>query len=165
MKTLFVAICTLLFVSSSFAQEAFRGAGDDKLSVLGNLQKNATGVTFTFDFGATENISLGISTAYAARIKKGVSTTFADRFDLKARFNANLSNVFNVDNFDAYPGFSAGLKNIGAHVGFRYFLSQGFGVSMEFLSVLGKYRIGKRLTPAEKLHNQFMFNIGGVFNL
>lgn len=165
MKTIFLAFCTLFIFSTVNAQEAYTGAGDNKLSVLANLQKNATGVCFAFDFGATQNISLGVTTSYASRIAKGVKTTFTDRFDIRARFNANLCNVFNVDNFDAYPGFSAGMKNIGAHVGFRYFLSDGFGLSMEFLSVLGSYKVGKKLTPAEKLHNQFVFNFGGVFNL
>ena len=65
---------------------------------------------------------------------------FGDRFDLKARFNANLGNVLNVDeNFDVYPGLSLSLKNFGGHLGARYFFSNGFGVFTEATFPLAKY--------------------------
>lgn len=164
MKILFITVLMIFSFSVSNAQKSFTGARDNKLSVMGNFQKYATGINLAFDFGVTDNISLGLSSLYATRIKIA-ETTFMDRFDFRARFNANLSNVFRVDHFDVYPGFSAGLKNIGGHVGFRYFLSNGFGVTMEFMSVLGSYKVGEKLTPTERIHNQFSFNFGGVFNL
>jgi hypothetical protein len=32
---------------------------------------------------------------------------------------------------DLYPGLDLGLKNLGAHLGFRYFFSDGFGLFAE----------------------------------
>ena len=94
-----------------------------------------------------------------------MDAAFGDRFDLKARFNANLGNVINVDeNFDVYPGLSLGLHNFGGHLGARYFFSDGFGVYTEFNAPLAKYKSGA-LTAAETLHNQFTVNLGMVFNL
>jgi hypothetical protein len=84
---------------------------------------------------------------------------------VRARFNANIGNVLDIDpNFDFYPGLSFGLKNFGGHVGARYFFSSGFGIYSEIGTPIARYDTGT-LTPAEKIHNQFYFNFGAVFNL
>ena len=84
---------------------------------------------------------------------------------MKARFNANLGNVFQLgDNVDIYPGLDLGLKNFGGHLGFRYFFTDGFGIYSEFATPFAKYKT-ENLTAAEKLHNQFVFSIGASFNL
>jgi len=61
---------------------------------------------------------------------------------------------------DVYPGLDLGLKNFGAHLGFRYFFTQGFGVYTEAGLPIAKYD-----TNAIDYNNQFTFNIGASFNL
>jgi hypothetical protein len=87
-----------------------------------------------------------------------------DRFDAKARFNANIGNVLKLDpKMDIYPGLDLGLRNFGAHLGFRYFFTDGFGVYSEAGIPLAKY--DSNITGFDHLNNQFVFNIGASFNL
>ena len=158
---LFVAI---LSATLSNAQ-VFTGTNDNKLQIGANLQDNATGINLSYDYGLGENISVGVSSSYALGITEDVSKNFTDRFDLKARFNAHLGNVINIDdNFDVYPGINLSLKNFGGHLGARYFFSDGFGVYTEFNAPFAKYNTDS-LDPSEKLHNQFTINLGACFNL
>lgn len=159
-------ILLLTFLSVTLGNsQAFTGVNDNKLQIGTNLQNNATGVNISFDYGLGENISVGISSSYALDVNEGVSKGFGDRYDLKARFNANLGNVVNIDeNFDVYPGLNLSLKNFGGHLGMRYFFSEGFGVYTEFNVPFAKYNTDV-LEPSEKLHNQFTFNLGASFNL
>ncbi|WP_299337686.1 DUF6646 family protein [uncultured Psychroserpens sp.] len=163
MKKLLLIIA-LVSVSLVNAQ-AYKGKGDTKFQVGANLQENATGLNVSYDFGVGENISLGISSTYALGVKSELDADFGDRFDIRARFNANLGNVINIDeNFDLYPGLSFGLKNFGGHLGARYFFTDGFGIYTELNAPFAKYDTGT-LTPAEKLHNQFTVSLGATFNL
>lgn len=171
-----VLVLMLVSVTFSFGQ-AFSGKGDQKLQLGANFQDSATGFNMSYDYGLGENISIGISSTYAlgvsGDIKDGVEVNgqeivakadFLDRFDLKARFNANIGNVLNIsDNFDLYPGINFSLKNFGGHVGARYFFSSGFGIYSEAQFPIAKY--SSNLEPAEKIHNQFTVNVGAVFNL
>ncbi|MBK5212254.1 MAG: hypothetical protein JJE55_01175 [Flavobacteriaceae bacterium] len=167
-----VTVFALLFIQLTFAQ-AFSGKGDVKFQVGANFQNNGTGIMGSLDFGLGENISVGIASVYLLGVDKvrdldGNEKPFAkfeDRFDLKARFNANLGNVINVDeNFDVYPGLYASLKNFGGHLGARYFFTSGFGVFTELNIPFAKYNTNT-LTPAEKLHNQVSVNLGASFNI
>tara|TARA_R110002049_G_scaffold90686_2_gene227110 strand:- start:34027 stop:34518 length:492 start_codon:yes stop_codon:yes gene_type:complete len=163
MKNL-ILLATLLAVSFVNAQ-AFSGKGDDKFQIGANFQNHATGLNVSYDFGLGESFSLGFSSTYALGVEEAIDADFGDRFDIKARFNANLGNVVNIDdNFDIYPGLHFGLKNFGGHLGMRYFFSDGFGIFTEFNAPFAKYNTDV-LTPAEKLHNQFTANLGAVFNL
>lgn len=162
-KTLFVL--ALLSVSLINAQ-AFNGKGDKKFHIGANLQELAAGLNVSYDYGIGENISIGISSTYAMNVKNNdiLEAVFLDRFDIKARFNANLGNVINIDEkFDVYPGLSISTKNFGGHLGFRYLFTNGFGVYSEFNTPLAKYKE----TPlgAENIHNQFTVSFGAVFNL
>jgi hypothetical protein len=161
-KLLFViAILSVSLVNS----QAFTGSGDNKFQIGVNLQDHATGVNASYDFGVGENMSLGFSSSYALGVDNLINADFIDRVDIKARFNANLGNVINIDeNFDIYPGLNFSLKNFGGHLGMRYFFTSGFGVYTEFNVPLAKYDTGT-LSPANKLHNQFTANIGASFNL
>ena len=162
MKKLFLLIA-LVSVSLVHAQ-AYEGKGDQKFQIGANIQDHATGINASFDYGLGENISVGISSTYALGID-GLDANFGDRFDLKARFNANLGNVLNIDdNFDLYPGLSLSLKNFGGHVGARYFFTNGFGIFTEATFPLAKYSDDKS-DIGYYLHNQFALNIGAVFNL
>lgn len=163
-KTLLIAI---IFLSHTLINaQAYSGKGDKKLQIGANFQENASGIHVSFDQGIGENISLGISSSYVLGFNSSlVNPDFSDRIDVRARFNANLGSVFNIDQrLDIYPGLSFGLKNFGGHLGGRYFFSNGFGVYTEFNAPFAKYKTG-RLTYAEKLHNRFSVNLGAVFNL
>ncbi len=118
-KVLFIiALISISFVNA----QAFEGKGDQKFQVSANIQDEATGINVTYDYGLGQNISVGLSSSYALSIDDRLDADFGDRFDLKARFNANLGNVLNIDeNFDFYPGLSLSLKNFGGHTGARYF--------------------------------------------
>ena len=155
-----------MLLSISFVNaQAYQGKGDDKFQVGANFQNNTSGINVSYDFGVGENISLGLSSTYALSIEDNLDADFGDRFDIKARFNANLGNVVKVDeNFDIYPGLSFGLKNFGGHLGMRYFFSDGFGIYTELNTPIAKYN-SETLTPAEKIHNQFTMNFGATFNL
>ncbi|WP_067145362.1 DUF6646 family protein [Pseudotamlana agarivorans] len=166
MKNILV-IAALLAVSFVNAQ-AFSGQGDQKFQVGVNLQSHATGINVSYDYGLGENISIGLSSSYALGISDELEIVddpaFKDRFDVKARFNANIGNVINIDdNFDLYPGLSLSLKNFGGHVGARYFFTSGFGIFTEARFPIAKYN--NDLTPAEELYNQFSMNIGVSFNI
>lgn len=170
MKNLLVVLA--LFSITFLSGQAYSGKGDSKFQVGANFQNNATGLNVSYDVGIGENISLGLSSTYALGLnndnipKEGDNKAkFGDRFDLRARFNANIGNVINAsENFDLYPGLSFGLKNFGAHLGARYFFTSGFGIFTELNTPIAKYETEK-LTPAEKIHNQFSVNFGAVFNL
>jgi len=64
---------------------------------------------------------------------------------------------------DVYPGLDLGLKNFGAHLGFRYFFTEGFGLFGEAGVPIAKY--DKNVNGFDHLNNQFVFNIGASFNL
>jgi len=157
-------IIALVSVSLVNAQ-AFDGKGDQKFQVGANIQDEATGINVSYDYGLGDNISVGISSSYALGIDSRLDADFGDRFDLKARFNANLGSVINIDdNFDLYPGLSLSLKNFGGHVGARYFFSDGFGVYSEASFPLAKYSNDKA-DVGYYIHNQFALNIGAVFKI
>jgi outer membrane protein G len=163
MKKLFFLVA-VLSVSLVNAQ-AFTGANDNKFQVGTNLQDNATGIQISYDFGLGENISFGLSSAYALSVNDALDASFGDRFDFKGRFNANIGNVLNIDeNFDIYPGLDISLKNFGGHLGARYFFTNGFGVFTELNVPFAKYN-NDVLTPSEKLFNQFTLSLGASFNL
>ena len=163
MKKLFLFI--FLVSTTIISAQSFIGKFDSKFQVGANVQNNGSGLNISYDYGLGENISIGLSSSYLLGVKDEIDADFGDRFDIKARFNANLGNVLAMDeNFDFYPGLSLGLKNFGGHVGARYFFSKGFGLYSEFGFPIAKYKTDD-LTAAEKLHNQTYFNIGAAFNL
>lgn len=159
-----VVLAFLVNISLANAQ-AYDGKGDSKFQVGANLQDNATGINVSYDIGVGENISVGVSSTYSLGIDEDLDADFGDRFDIRARLNANLGNVINMDdNFDIYPGLSLGLKNFGGHLGLRYLFTDGFGLYTELNTPFAKYN-SDTLTPAETIHNQFTVNIGALFNL
>jgi outer membrane protein G len=161
-----ILLVTLLSVSLINAQ-AFKGSGDNKFQVGTSLQSNATGINVSYDFGIGENMSIGISSSYALGLNEDIKNVVDvnDRFDVKARFSANLGNVINIDEkFDVYPGLNLSLKNFGGHLGMRYFFSEGFGLFTEFNVPLAKYNTDV-LDAGEELFNQFTINLGVSFNL
>ena len=160
-------IMLLLVLSASFANaQAFKGKGDIKFQVGANLQKWGTGITASTDFGLGENMSYGFVASYLLNttIVDDVKAKFEDRADIKVRFNANLGNVLKLgDNVDVYPGLNLGTRNFGAHVGARYFFTNGFGVYTEAGVPLAKYKTNP--SGFDYLNNQFVVTLGASFNL
>ena len=159
-----ITIVLLAFVTSANAQ-VFKGKGDKKFQVGASFQENGTGIVATADFGAGQNISYGFSTSYLLNTTTVLGTPkFEDKFDLKARFNANIGNVLDIsDKFDFYPGLDLGLRNFGAHVGARYFFTEGFGIYTEAGIPLAKFN--PNAVGYERFNNQFVFQFGASFNL
>jgi len=165
----------LLCVAGFANAQAYKGKGDIKAQVGANLQSGGTGIHVSGDFGMGENISFGFSSTYllsadsyiiadADGFPKLDEPDFGDRIDIKGRFNAHLGSVIGLDPaMDVYPGLNLGLKNFGAHLGFRYFFSDGFGVFGEAGVPIAKY--DKNVVGVEHFHNQFVFNLGASFNL
>ena len=146
--------------------QAYKGKGDAKMQIGANIQNGGTGIVVSTDFGIGENMSFGISGNYLLSTDNivGVNVKFLDRVDLKVRFNANLGNVFKLSpKMDIYPGLDLGLRNFGAHLGFRYFFTNGFGVFSEAGIPISSYK--SNIVGYEKLNNQFVFNVGMSFNL
>lgn len=160
-------ILIVLFSVSLINAQAFKGKGDIKFDVAANIQEHGSGIRISNDYGLGENMSIGIAASYLLSVSKdglGNKPDFGDRADVKVRFNANLGNVFNVDKkVDIYPGLDLGLRNFGAHLGARYFFTDGFGVMSEIGFPIAKYK--PEATGFERLNNQFVFNIGASFNL
>ena len=172
-------VITLLFLVTcglTQAQKAFSGKGDMKVNVGANLQDGGSGIQGSIDFGLGENLSFGFVTTYLLGVDNfsGVyhnnptpyydyKPEFQDRFDAKARINANLSSVIGVEQLDVYPGLSLGLHNFGGHVGGRYFFTDGFGVFTEIGFPIAKY--GNDNDVFDHLNNQATFSLGASFNL
>ncbi len=161
-------ILTLLVVFAATVSnaQAFKGKGDTKFQVGANFQDGGTGITSTVDFGIGENMSFGFQATYMLSASEILNEKpkFEDRADIRARFNANLGNVINIDEkFDVYPGLDLGLRNFGAHLGARYFFTDGFGVYTEFALPIAKYDSTPGLFG--NYNNQFNASIGMSFNL
>jgi hypothetical protein len=160
-----ITLVAIVMVSLVNAQ-AYKGKGDIKAQVGLNMQDGGTGINFSADFGLGENMSYGFVASYLLSVDEpdGFSSKFGDRADAKVRFNANLGSVFQLDKaMDIYPGLNLGLRNFGAHLGVRYFFSEGFGLYAEGGIPIAKY--DKNIQGFDEYNNQFVFQIGASFNL
>lgn len=164
MRKLFT-VAAIIAVSMANAQ-AYKGKGDIKAQVGLNIQDHGTGINVSADFGIGENMSYGFVASYLLSVQEvdGVKPDFSDRADAKVRFNANLGNVFKLDKaMDIYPGLNLGTRNFGAHLGFRYFFTEGFGIYTEAGIPLARY--DSNVQGFDEYNNQFVFQIGASFNL
>lgn len=165
MKNAFTLI--LLITASFINAQAFKGKGDIKFDITANIQNGGSGIRLSNDYGLGENISIGVVGSYLLSVSRDEldnKPDFGDRVDIKARFNANLGNVINIDEkVDIYPGLDLGLRNFGAHLGIRYFFTEGFGIVSEIGVPIAKYK--PEAVGFDRLNNQFTFNIGASFNL
>ncbi len=159
-----ILLIAFLFTGLVNAQ-VYNGKGDVKLQIGANLQKDGSGIIVSSDFGLAENLSFGVSGSYLlGTATYGGTPKFVDRFDAKARLNAHLGSILNIDEgFDLYPGLDLGLKNFGGHLGARYFFSESFGVYTEAFFPIAKYK--NNLVFYDYLNNQFAVNVGASFNL
>ncbi|WP_428224176.1 DUF6646 family protein [Flavobacterium sp.] len=165
MKKITLIVFALAGLMSN-AQEAYKGKEDTKLHIGANLQSGGTGLVVGMDYGLGENISVGFTGNYLLGATEilGEKPDFKDRVDVRARFNANLGKVMNLpEQIDVYPGLDLGLKNFGAHLGSRYFFSDGFGLQAEVGFPLARYK--SNISEFDYLNNQFHVNLSAVFNL
>ncbi|MCW2118273.1 DUF6646 family protein [Flavobacterium sp. 7A] len=165
MKKIFILL--LMFSAVFVNAQAFKGKGDTKFDVGANFQDGGSGVRVAADFGVAENISFGFVSSYLLGVSKieGEKPNFGDRFDLKGRFDAHLGPILTLgQNVDIYPGLDLSLKNFGAHLGARYFFSEGIGVFSEIGFPIAKYD-PTTTDRFQNLNNQFVVNIGFSFNL
>lgn len=157
----------IAFTHASAQTDAYKGENDLRYQVGANLQKWGTGIVTSLDYGLGQSFSIGAQAGYLLGVKSFTGLEkpgFGDRFDLKARFNANLGSVIGLPtNVDVYPGLNIGLKNFGGHVGGRIFFEKGFGLFTEAQFPIAKYNADA--IGYEKLNNQFSFNIGVAFDL
>ncbi|WP_394759599.1 DUF6646 family protein [Flavobacterium sp.] len=167
-------ITLILVISASIANaQAYKGKGDMKAQVGANIQSGGVGIFVSGDYGVGENMSIGFSSNYLLSANNEVlnletltleKPAFMDRIDVKARFNVNLGSVIGLDEkMDVYPGLDLGIRNFGAHTGFRYFFTDGFGVFGEAGIPIAKY--DKNVSGFDYYNNQFTFNVGVSFNL
>ena len=159
-KILFLGMIFISYLSNA---QAYSGKGDIKAQGGAAFQNNATGIHASADFGLGVNMSYGFSGSYILNYALGSASDidFKDRIDLKARFNANLGDVFGLDKkMDIYPGLDLGLKNFGTHLGFRYFFTDGFGLYSELELPIARYNNNNA-----GFNNQLVFNVGASFNL
>lgn len=165
-------IVSLFLLAASYAQvnaqvSAFKGKDDLRYQVGASFQKYGTGIVTSLDYGLGQSLSIGAQATYLLGAKTSVGSDkpgFGDRFDLKARFNANLGNVIGLpENVDLYPGLNLGLKNFGGHLGGRVFFAKGFGLFAEAQFPIAKYN--SDAIGYEKLNNQFTINAGVAFDL
>lgn len=172
-KLVVIAFLVMGFLANA---QAYKGKQDLKLQIGALIQNGGTGISLTNDYGIGENMSFGFVASYMLNAENGVQlnqTTFLpesvkpkfqDRADLKVRFNANLGSVIGLeDNMDIYPGLNLGTRNFGAHLGFRYFFTDGFGVYTEAGIPIAKYDSSPGVFG--QYNNQFVFQIGASFNL
>ncbi|MDQ0475935.1 outer membrane protein G [Chryseobacterium sp. MDT2-18] len=167
MKKIFLAVMTTVFGMANAQTDAFRGAGDTRYQIGMNIQDGGTGVMTSLDYGLGESFSIGAQAGYllGAKVADGFSKpSFGDRFDIKARFNANLGGVLGLpQNIDVYPGLNLGLKNFGGHLGARVFFDKGFGLFAEAQVPFAKYNDNDKVY--KNLNNQFQMNVGVSFDL
>ncbi len=165
MKKILVVVCLLAAVKISNGQ-VFKGKGNIKFQVGANIQEKGTGIIATYDRGIGTNMSFGFTSMYLLGIKEiaGEKPNFDDRFDLRARFSANIADIFGIEEkVDIYPGLNIGIKNFGGHLGARYFITDGFGVYSEIQFPIAQY--DNDPVGFEKYNNQFNLSIGASFNL
>lgn len=160
-------LITACYFNVNAQTDAYKGEGDLRYQIGASFQNLGTGIVTSLDYGLGESFSIGAQAGYTLGVKSiaGLDKAgFGDRFDLKARFNANLGSVIGLpNNVDVYPGLNLGLKNFGAHLGGRVFFSKGFGLFAEAQLPIAQYN--SNAIFYEKLNNQFSFNIGVAFDL
>jgi hypothetical protein len=97
--------------------------GNTKFQVRSNFQKDVTGISSAVDFGLGQNMPFRLVAAFLlnASVFNEVKGRFQDKADLKVRFNANIGDVLSLPpRADVYPRLHLGIRNFGAHIGFRF---------------------------------------------
>jgi hypothetical protein len=173
-KIILIALLGMGFLANA---QAYKGKGDIKFQVGALVQNGGSGIVLNNDYGIGENMSFGFVASYMLSTTSGIvynpntmlleedKPKFTDRADAKVRFNAHLGSVIGLDdNMDIYPGLNLGTRNFGAHLGFRYFFTDGFGVFSEMNLPISEYD-PTSTNVYNNFNNQFAFQVGASFNL
>jgi hypothetical protein len=91
-----ITVLVLLAVGLMHAQ-AFKGKGDVKFDVGANFQEGGSGIRVSADL---RKHVIWVCYSYLLSVSNddlGNKPEFDDRIDAKVRFNANLGNVFQLD--------------------------------------------------------------------
>ncbi|SFI36688.1 DUF6646 family protein [Halpernia frigidisoli] len=167
MKTFLAGIFLLIIGFANSQTTAYTGENDLKAQLGADLQrKNALGAVATIDYGLSEYFSVGLQSAYIFKAKEidGTPLQFKDRFDAKIRLSASLGDTFRFpENMDFYPGINVGLRDVGGHIGFRYYFNNGIGLFTEGQFVIEKYT--NTIESNNRLNNQFAVLAGLTFDL
>lgn len=161
----FLTLIVLFLVTTIVSAQAFEGSGDQKAQLGASLQDSGAGIVVSYDFGLGEIFSAGVTSTYLFGVEELIAVGFVDRFDVKARGNVHLGSTIGLeDNFDVFTGISLSLKNLGFHVGARYFFSDNIGVFAEVGTPIARYKSEDR-SPAEDFNNQLVINLGVSFTI
>ncbi|RZL60218.1 MAG: hypothetical protein EOO93_15015, partial [Pedobacter sp.] len=99
-------LLVIAYTQANAQSDAYKGKDDLRFQVGASLQKWGTGIVTTLDYGLGQSFSIGAQAGYLLGVKSfdGIEKPgFGDRFDLKARFNANLGSVIGLPaNVDLY---------------------------------------------------------------
>ena len=94
MKNIFTILLLGAFCIAN--AQAFKGKGDSKINIGMTIQNGGNGVLASADFGLGENFSIGFLGSYLLGGSNIQDVSSDYRFDVKARFNANLGSVLNI---------------------------------------------------------------------
>lgn len=124
---------TVFFTQTLFSQQAWKGAGDQKIHAGITGWGYGTGLAATYDYGITDRISLGGGANFYF---ENNSAKKNDKFFIFGRVNYHLNEVLGIpDRWDVYPGADIGIIGntfgLGVHLGARYFINDKFGVYLE----------------------------------
>lgn len=180
MKKLFICIATVA-ITNTFGQ-AFDGYGDNKTSVGITSQKNAIGLVGHFDRGINDFLSYGTSLGFVisssdpqmAYIDSSgnvsysdydKSDSFTEKLDFNFHLDAHLSKKLDLSEMtDVTAGVSLGFRNIGAQIGYKYLITDGFGFFAQATVPVVKHNTFSKNTDYFDYYNQAVFGIGIVFN-
>ena len=165
---IFLTGVLLLALSFANAQTtAFGGSKDLKAGIAMDFQRdNTLGTAAVVDYGIDRTFSIGFQVAYLFNVKDYYDQMpqSKDRYDAKVRFNASLGKELRLpDTMDFYPGLDVGLRDVGGHVGLKYYLDNGIGLFSEAQFVIQKYNASTDHFNA--LNNQFAVLLGLSFDL
>lgn len=134
MKKLFLLGLFLAF-STGISAQAWNGKGDQKLQIGLNGWGYGTGITGTYDYGLGSIVSIGAGANFYFDGYKDDNDD--NNIFLFGRLGFHLQEPLGLpEKWDIYPGVNLGVLGkdfgIGAHLGVRYFFTNGIGIYGEF---------------------------------
>jgi hypothetical protein len=175
-KILFLGL--LISYANIAYSQAYDGTGDNKTSIGANFQKGGIGLNFAFDRGLSDYLSYGFTFGFLLKSETatftdgvtvsevGNSEVFSEKIDVNARLNGHFGDLIGMNEMlDLYGGLNIGFRNLGAQVGVRYLISEGFGFFLEAGLPVSKYQLLDTMeTNYFDYYDQPVLNIGIVIS-
>jgi len=175
-KILFLGL--LISCANIAYSQAFDGTGDNKTAIGANFQKGGIGLNFAFDRGLNDYLSYGFSFGFLLKSETATRTfdntvsevdnseVFLEKIDANARLNGHFGELIGMSEMmDLYGGLNIGFRNLGAQVGVRYLISEGFGFYLEAGLPVSEYELlNTDETNYFNYYNQPVLNIGIVIS-